>query len=166
MAQPLLDFLVGRARQALPYMRALAARGTQPGIALEILKEFELGFQRQQFLDVYAALRNKADLNRYLRVVPANVTLPPESHAIAVTELTSAGRPVNFQYTLELENEPLEAPEFITVSSQVPLSQNQILALGVGVLSDPSKYPFSTDQLGKIQLSIAQAEVSQTTRGL
>lgn len=166
MPQPLLDFLTGRARQALPYLRALAARGTQAGVALEILRSFDLGFQRQQFLDVYAALQNRADVNRYLRIVPPNTLLPPEAHTVAVTELTSQGRFVNYQYVLEVENEPLGAPEFITVSSQVPLSQNEILSLGTGVLNNPAAYDFSTDQLGKIQLSIAEANVSQRAPGL
>lgn len=157
MPQPLLDFLVGRARQALPYMRALAARGTNAGVALEILQQFDLGFQKQRFLDVYAALQNRADVNRYARLVGPNGILPPEAHTVAVTELTSNGQPVNYQYLLEVENGPIQAPEYITVSSQVPLSTNDIFSLGTSILSNPARYSLTQEELGQITLSLQEA---------
>ena len=136
MPQPLLDFLTGRARQALPFLRQLVSEGLEPTVIISELREYNLGFQTQRVLDVIAALYGRANVARWIRLVGANTALPPEAHTTNV-----AGQSTNYQYVVRVENAPVGVPEFLTVSSDIPLSWNSIQskALIAAIVSGPPK---------------------------
>ena len=123
MAQPLLDFIVGRARAALPFLRGLVAQALNPTAIVNRLQEQGLSFRRQAMFDLIAALQNRAGVAQYLRITPPNTPLPTEAHALSVVNLRS-----NYQYVVEAVNPISGAQSYITVSSEIPLSQVQIQA--------------------------------------
>jgi hypothetical protein len=123
MAQPPLEFLAGAAKIAAPFLRKAAAAGVKATAVLDVLRAFGLRFSTQQMLDVYAAIQGRADLERYLRIVPPNVTLPPEAHV-----LNPSPQRVNYQYLIQVTHPVLETPRFATISSDVPLSASTIKA--------------------------------------
>lgn len=150
MAIPALDFLTGRAREALPFLRGAIARGlTNPEILA--LKGIEFpSFARQRMLDVIAVLRQLVPVRagsptlfqRYLRLVPPTTTMPIESHAPSVTNLSST-----YQYLVRADNLVTDEQIYITVSSAVPLSQVQINAVADSTFL--SYEEFATGDRGK-----------------
>lgn len=136
MAQPLLDFLTGRARAALPYLEALAARNVRTADVFAILQGFDLSFQRQRVLDLYATLQGRIDPERSARLVGAGNVIPDELTNVAPVKLRS-----NYQYLISATGAEATEPTFATVSSDVPLSANTIRLLASEVLtSDQEAY--------------------------
>lgn len=158
VAQPLLDFLTGSARAALPFLRSQVLQGISANQIISNLKDYGLSFQRQRVLDVIAALRGYADLPKYLRLVGGNTPLPYEAHVINI-----ASQQANYNYVLKNENAPEGIPEYITVSSVVPLSVNNILALGRQKIFDQSRYQANAADLDKVTQTITEASASSRT---
>jgi len=123
MAQPLLDFITGRARAALSFLRGAVAQGLKATGIVDLLQSQGLSFRRQAMFDVIAALQNRASISQYLRITPPNTPLPAEAHALSVVNLRA-----NYQYVVEAVNRISGAESYITVSSEIPLSQVQIQA--------------------------------------
>lgn len=121
MAMPLLDFITGRARQALPFLRAAAVRGDTPSAALASLKPLDLTFNRQRMLDVYAALQNRLDVARTLRLVGSSTPIPAELHDIAASNINS-----NYQYIVGAYSEEGIPLGFLTVASSETLTRGEI----------------------------------------
>jgi hypothetical protein len=157
MAQPLLDFLVGRAKAALPFLRKAAKEGLTATAAIESLKALNLTFQRQRMLDVYAALQSRADVNQYIRLVGENTVLPEEAHHPAETNLNS-----NYQYVVGGVNAAGEDLGFATITSAVPLAAIEIRALGTGLLASGSYLEDVVTDLEVAYVTIEEANVSPT----
>jgi hypothetical protein len=123
MATPLLDFLTGRAKQALPTLKGAAARGLSPTAALAELVPLNLTFNRQRMLDVYAALQPAVAPERAFRLAGQNVPLPYELHNNPPQQMIH-----NFEYVVEAVDEFSNPLGYLTVTSAVPLSGNEIRA--------------------------------------
>ena len=121
MAQPLLDFLTGRARAALPFLRAAAAQGLSGAVAIELVRQFAQTFQRQQMLDIYAVLQNRADPERIARLVGQYAPIPNELHTPSVTQLKNP-----YEYVVVATDEEGEDIGALTVGSTFPLSAEEI----------------------------------------
>jgi hypothetical protein len=155
MAQPLLDFLEGRARQVLPYLRKLVSQGLSSHDIQLILGEFGLGLRRTVLLDIIAALKGARDVGRYIRLVGENTPIPLEGHAVAPVNLSN-----NYSYLVEVENGPVTVPEFVTVTSAIPLSANQIFSVATGILASGDSGELSDRELAAVTLAINEAQVS------
>jgi len=149
MAQPLLDFITGRARAALPFLRGAVAQGLAPTAIVEALRTQGLSFRAQAMYDVIAALQNRASVAQYLRLTPPTTPLPAEAHALSVVNLRA-----NYQYVVSAVNAASGAEYDITVSSAVPLSRVQILAAADSAF------------LGSGNSAIGQREYEATTRSI
>lgn len=126
MAEPLLDFLTGRARAALPFLRYAAARNLPASIANDILRQLGGGLQTQRIGDIYAVLQNRANAERVARLTGENGIIPIDLHVASPNELSS-----NYQYVIQAVINNEATGDFLTVSSDIPLSPGQIRAQGV-----------------------------------
>lgn len=122
MAQPLLDFLEGRAKAALPFLRAGVAQGLSPTAIIASLEGKVETFRRQAMLDIIHALQGVYKLPQYLRITPKATPLAAEAHVTSPSAMDT-----NYQYVTKLDNPDLPAPIYITVVSDVPLSQIAIM---------------------------------------
>lgn len=155
MATPLLEFLEGRAKEALPYLRAAAAKGLTPTEAIKELTPLGLTFRRQAMLDVYAALQNRIDPERTARLVGQGVPIPQELHNVSPVDLGS-----NYQYVVgayDVSGEPLG---YVTVSSNIPLSAERIrlkagilFATGAEVYLEDPNIPIAAIAIGEANVS-------------
>lgn len=161
MATPALDFLTGRAREALPFLRGAIARGLSNAEILA-LKGIEFAsFARQRMLDVIAILRQSVPVRagsptlfqRYLRIVPPTTPLPIEAHAPSVTNLSST-----YQYLVRADNLKTDEEFFITVSSAVPLSQVQINAVADTIFLGPTESGVGAAGRSQLATSIESAQ--------
>ena len=167
MPQPLLDFLEGRARQALPFLRAAAKTELT---AVQILAEMRAFFppgateplrlQTQRALDIIAALRSRADVNRWIRLAGPATVLPPEAHFRNIAPQRST-----FQYVVQVQNAPGEIPEIMTVSSDIPLSWESIQHGALLLAFDESRYEVDLALLGNISFTAVEANVKKGTPG-
>lgn len=155
MNTPLLDFLEGRAKEALPFLRGAAARGLTPSQAIAELKPLNLTFQRQRMLDVYAALQNRIDPERIARLVGEDIPLPQELHNVSPVELGS-----NYQYVVGAFDDTGEPLGFVTVSSAVPLAPTAIRALAGGVFASDKELYLDEPQIPIAAIAIGEANVS------
>jgi hypothetical protein len=155
MAQPLLDFLTGRARAALPFMRKAAAAGVTAANALDVLRAFGVGFQTQAFYDVYNALLGKATIKNYLRIVPETVTLPYEAHAV-----NPVRQRTNYEYVLEIFHPPTGHQQYITVGSAIPLSQLQLKAQADAIFSSEAVYEVEQAEYPDSEVTVIEANVA------
>lgn len=115
------------ARAALPFLRA-AAETTKT--TTEILEEAAtLGFKlrRQAGLDIIGTLRNNVSAARAIRLAAPDIPLNPLTYGESIGKLKRA-----FSYTVKVVTRDSDGekfdPQHITVSSNTPLSINQILA--------------------------------------
>lgn len=120
--------LTAGVRAALPFLTALSARPELS--ASQILRETRAaGFsvQTQQALDVIGALRDSIDNARAIRLTPPDQPVNPAFYTPTIGQL-------NFPYSflvLARGTDPLTGlpvNKNVTVTSTVPLSQQQILA--------------------------------------
>jgi hypothetical protein len=155
MAQPLLDFITGSARMALPFLRKAAAAGVKAGAVIDVLRAFGLKFSTQRMLDVYAALQGRADLSRYLRIVPPTVTLPYEAHTEAVFNMRT-----NYQYVVRVFNPATQNEQYVTVVSEFPLAEVQIRAEVDTIFATGQKYQVPLDEYTDSDVSIVEANRS------
>lgn len=134
MAEPLLDFLAGRAKAALPFLRGAVAQGLNINQIINALQASGIGtFRRQSMLDIIAALQNRFDptnpkltrIARFMRLVPETTVLPPEAHTVNV--VTAQGS--NYEYVVRLQSEENPVPRYITVVSEIPLSAANVYAV-------------------------------------
>lgn len=123
MSVPLLDFLTGRAKQALPFLEGFAQKGFTPAQALEALKGLAPTFNRQSMLDVYAALQSRLTPERVLRLAGRTAPIPISLHNPSPADLGS-----NYQYRVGAFDETGEPIGYVTVSSNIPLAAVQIEA--------------------------------------
>lgn len=148
----LFDLLTGGARAALPFLTELAATDLSANAIIDKLKEFGLGFQRQQALNVIGALRSAEDPMRFIKLIGEEAVLPEEAHTLSVVRFETP-----FHYVVETNAEDLGLPEAVTVVSDVPLSAGDIYASATSMLSS-ERYPdFKKSSLGEVALSIIQA---------
>jgi hypothetical protein len=154
MATPLLDFLTGRAKQALPILKGAAARGLSATAALALLVPEHLTFNRQRMLDVYAALQPAVAPERAFRLVGQNAPLPYELHNNPPQQMAH-----NFEYVVEAVDEFAEPLGYLTVSSAVPLAGNEVRARAVQLFeSQPEEYlEDPLKQIGAISVVEANA---------
>lgn len=155
MAQPLLDFLTGRARAALPFMRAAAAAGVKATNALDVLRAFGVGFQAQAFYDVYNALLGRAKLPAYLRLVPENVPLPYEAHFV-----NPAPQRNNYQYIVRVFHPPTQNEQHVAIVSDTALSQAQIFAATDELFAGETPYEVMAEQYPDAEKTILEASVA------
>jgi hypothetical protein len=155
MAQPLLSFLTGRARAALPFIESGVARGLSPTKIIESLIGLTPLFRRQTMLDVIAALQGRADLPRWMRITPPSEPLPLAAHVVSPVDLRG-----NYQYVLKVDNAPFNVPPNITVNSAVSLSQEEIFDNGRRVLVQSEKYPINEAEAMLIQFEITKATIA------
>jgi hypothetical protein len=107
-------------------------------------------------LDVYAALQSRADVSRYTRIVPVNTPLPPEAHTTAVYDMSTP-----YQYVVRYSN-PLQAqPGFVTVISDVPLSQNNILAKAQTLFTGPGESGGHGEDFDAEAIAIVEANTTE-----
>lgn len=125
MAEPLLDFLTGRARAALPFLRYAAARNLPASIANDILRQLGGGLQTQRIGDIYAVLQQRANPERIARLSGENAVIPIDIHTVSPEQLSS-----NYQYVIRTDITTNQQEDFLTVSSDVPLSPGQIRQQG------------------------------------
>lgn len=156
MAQPLLDFLEGRARAFLPFLRTGAAAGVKATAVIDVLRAFGIPFTTQRVLDIYAALQNRADLPRYLRLVPQTIPLPPEAHTINVVYEQVA----DYNYLVSVFHPATGRQEYITVASDIALSQANIRAQ-VDALFSGEKYQISLEEYPDATVTIEDAKVRE-----
>ena len=154
MAQPLLDFLTGRARTALPFLRAGVAQGLSSSAIIAALQGQGLSFARQRMLDVIAALQGRADINRYIRLAGETTPLPPEAHTVSVTNLRT-----NYQYVVRAENPVTEDEYYVTVVSAVPLSVVQIRALADSAFLGTGDSSIDREEYDRSIVTIEEANV-------
>jgi hypothetical protein len=153
MAQPLLDFLEGRARVALPFLRAAANAGVKVTAVIDVLRAFGLKFATQPILDIYAALQGRADIRRYLRIVPPATTLPAEAHAANVVY----NQAENYNYVIRVFNPALQHEQYVVVASAVPLSQLQIRAKVDAMFATGERYKLSLEEYSDAEVTIEEA---------
>jgi hypothetical protein len=155
MAQPLLDFLTGRARAALPFMRKAVAAGVSAANALDVLRAFGVGFQTQAFYDVYNALLGRAKLPAYLRIVPDTTTLPYEAHAV-----NPVRQRTNYEYVIKIFHPPTGHQQYITVGSAVPLSVLQLKAQTDAIFASEAIYEVTREEYPDSEVTVIEANVA------
>jgi hypothetical protein len=131
MAVPLLDFLTGRAKAALPFLVASAEKGRTAAQAIAELAPLNLTFRRQAMLDVYAALTSAPTPTRIERLIGPDVPIPQNLHTTSPAPLGT-----NYQYVVSFESLVTENPDYLTVVSDVPLSIADIRELGAELAND------------------------------
>jgi hypothetical protein len=155
MAIPLLDFLEGRARQALPFLRSAAAKGLTATAALESIKGLTPTFNRQRMLDIYAVLQERADPEKLARLVGQNVPIPQELHTPSPAEMRS-----NYQYVVEAIDEFAEPIGYVTISSAIPLSGADIRASAGLIFATQSELYLEEETQRASAVSIIEANVN------
>lgn len=155
MAQPLLDFLTGRARAALPYLEALAARNVRTADVFAILQGFDLSFQRQRVLDVYASLQGRIDPERTARLVGQGNVIPDEFTNVAPVKIKN-----QYSYLVSTPNIHTGEKEYGTVGSDVPLSANTIRVLAVELFTINEHSRLEDQTVGTDQITIERAQRS------
>jgi hypothetical protein len=108
-------------------------------------------------LDVYAALRGRADVNQYIRLVGETTTLPEEAHHPAETNLNS-----HYQYVVGGVNAAGEDLGFATITSVVPLAAIEIRALGTELFATGGYLEDVVSDLDVAYVTIEEANVSPT----
>lgn len=155
MAVPLLDFVTGRARQALPFLKKAASEGLTPTQAISQLRELGGGGQTQRLLDIYAALQNRISLPRILRLVGETTTIPKDLHHLAETTINS-----NYQYVIATSVGGYPTPDFLTVTSSVPLSAAQIRAQGAFLFNSEEYSDLDLGPVEQSDIDITEANVA------
>lgn len=156
MAFPLLDFVTGRARAALPFLQGFARQGLSPTAAISALRELGGGGQTQRLLDIYAVFQKRATTERVARLVgPLNV-VPRELHTAAPYSLVH-----NYQYVISVPNAETLQDDYLSVSSDVRLTPLQIRTIGVGLFNS-EQYQGATPQIYTPEdITIVNFNVSQ-----
>lgn len=124
MANALIDALEFSDRSALGFLEHLAAG---PGSANSILKQLgDAGYsiRRQTGLDIIGALRGNVNVQQYARLAGPNAPLPSKYYTQSVTPTKRT-----FSYRVKIGNQPIGAPGFVNVSSDVELSLNNIFSV-------------------------------------
>lgn len=145
MPNPLFDLLSGSARAALPFIEHLAAQKLSANAIIDTLQqEYGLGFQRAAALKVINAVKNKGDPAAWVKIAGENSPIPDEYHQISPTRMD-----VNYRYRIELQNSPDTFPDFTYVSSDVPLSANDIFSVaGTNIQEGGGSNPDNVDTSG------------------
>lgn len=156
MAQPLLDFITGRARLALPYLRAAAKQGLSAAKAIDLLRPFNLTFNRQRMLDVYGVLLNRIDPSRVERLVGSATPFPVDLHTPAPTNINS-----NFQYVVSTLDLTSQEDEYLTVSSSVPLAADEIREMGALLFANGQYFENEQAPVRAGEVAIIEANVGQ-----
>ena len=154
MAQPKLEFLTGKARQALPFLRGFANAELSPTSALNLLKALNIPIRTQTVLDIYAALQNRADLNRYLRLVPPTEPLPAEAHTGAVAPQRN-----NFEYIIQVTHPASKVSQYVQIGSDIPLSRNAIESRVAAIFIGNEKYNISLEDYPDATVKIVEANI-------
>lgn len=155
MAQPLLDFLTGSARRALPFLRSAAAKGLSANAAIAGLRQLDIGVQRQRVLDIYAVLQNRANPERIARLAGENTTIPVDVHTPAPVDIANP-----FQYVIEANIEGEATGDYLTVVSTVPLSPRQIREQGVFLFNGEDYRDLELGPLSTVDIQIIEANAS------
>lgn len=124
-APSLLDLLGKSAKQAYNYVRGAVKRQTGVTAALSQYRASGGKITTQAFGDLYAAVANTADVDRFIRLIGEDQPLPLSAHNLGTT-FFSEGNQFTYQVGTNSSN-PL-IPEAIYVSSPNSLSANQIYA--------------------------------------
>lgn len=161
MATPLLDFLVGRAKEALPYLRGAAKQGLSAAAAIELLRPLNLTFRRQSMLDVYAALTNRIDPERTARFVGQTIPIPLELHNVSPVNLST-----NYQYVVGATDETGEPIGYVTVVSNVALAPVQIRTRAGLLFASEGELYLEEGSLPVTAVSIEEANVSPSAPNL
>ena len=158
MAEPLLDFLTGRAKAALPFLRGAVAQGLKPEQIIAALQASGIPtFRREVMLGIIAALENRADLARYLRIVPPTTPLPPEAHTVNVVY----NQTDNYQYGVKIVDPASPAPTWVTVVSAIPLSASNIRAVAETMQTRYTQFIPNYD-IESVDFQIIEANVKPT----
>jgi hypothetical protein len=155
MAQPFLEFLTGRARIALPYLRGASARGLTTSAALALLKELGIAIRTQTATDIYAALRGRANPEQYSRLIPSTEPLPYEAHGRNIQPQEE-----NYQYVVEVFHPQTGNQQYIQFASAIPLSRNLIDARVEMIFAAGEKYAVTFEQLPDSSITIVEASTS------
>jgi len=152
--QPDLTFLQGSALRALPFIRAMVAQGASANSIISQLKLGDTPLRRQTALDIISLLKGKGDLQNIIRLTSPNTPLPQEAHEPSVVNISS-----NYQYLVLAENTNAGIDAYVTVSSAVPLSANNIFAVAGTLFTGPGDYGITQSQYLGGTLSIEKATV-------
>lgn len=155
MAQPQLEFLTGKARQALPFLRGFARAELSPTSALNLLKALNIPIRTQTTLDIYAALQNRADITRYLRLVPPTQPLPTEAHTGAVAPQRN-----NFEYIIQVTHPATGVSQYVQIGSDIPLSQNAINSRVDAIFAGNEKYQIALEDYPDSTVQIVEANIA------
>jgi hypothetical protein len=113
------------ARAALPFLRAAAETTKTTTEILEEAKSLGFAFRRQAGLDIIGTLRNNVTAARAIRLAAPDVPLNPITYGESIGKLKRA-----FSYTVKIATRDADGnrtdPKFVTISSNTPLSINQI----------------------------------------
>ena len=154
MAQPQLQFLVGKARAALPILRGAAAQGLSATEALGLVEQAGIRTLRSVIFDIYAALQGRANVAQYLRLTPTTETLPPEAHARAVNPQAD-----NYFYTARVFHPDTGNQQYVIVGSAVPLSEVQIRGSVDAIFATGEKYKVTLEDYPDSTVDIVEATV-------
>jgi hypothetical protein len=164
MPTPLLDFLEGRAKSALPFLRAGVKQGQSATQIIANLAPLNLTFRRQAMLDVIAALQGKITPERkggieppLTRLLGVNTPIPQDLHNPAVVNLNS-----NYQYVVNFAQEGVVTSDYLTVSSAVPLSIANIKLLGSLIANTGYLADVEAPQVSPTDVGVIEANVSPT----
>lgn len=166
MAIPLIDFLEGSARAAYGFLEQAASSPLSANKILSQLSAAGLGINRQVGLDIIATLRGSASSARTARLLPPNMVIPSDIIAPSPHPLTK-----QYSFRVKYFNTELGAPGFVNVSSNLPLSVNDIFAQATTTLLsgdypafqgfDPSTTDLTLDRALAQSELFSQAEQQQ-----
>ncbi|HEX8799679.1 MAG TPA: hypothetical protein VF772_13765, partial [Terriglobales bacterium] len=132
-----------------------AARNLPASVAGDILRQLGGGIATQRLYDVYAALQQRTSIAQVQRLVGENGIIPYELHNVAKTTIGS-----NYQYVVRTDITANQQEDFLTVSSDVPLSPGQIRVKGANLFNSEN---YKDEQLGFIspdEVVIVEANVA------
>ena len=124
MFPTLISLLSGPARAAYGFIEGLAATSLSGNAILSQLAGAGINIRRQTGLDIIGVLRQAVGIQRFVRLFGPNVPIPASILPVSPTKLRKAIR-----YTVKTNTEHPELPGFINVSSDIPLTQEEIFGL-------------------------------------
>ena len=155
MPEPLLDFITGRARAALPFLRKAAAAKVSPSAAADVLRAFGAGIQTQKLLDIYAVLQQRFSVAQVLRLVPETTPIPEDLHFEPPFDVNH-----NFEYVVAPTFSVGNPDDYLTVVSSVPLSPASIRALGAELGTEGGESDIQAGILAPEDISIIEINKS------
>lgn len=149
---PLIDTLTKGGRAAFPFIQALANGDLSSSQIAKQVKEAGFSVRNQSIYDIVAALRDNQSSAQYLRSLSNHEIPNPAKFGTAVTELLR-----NYSYKVTVRGRNPDTGESqnrqITVSTNSPLSKDQVLAMASTITS--SGTGSDVDEITSIEITDA-----------